>query len=429
MLASIMSLLSYLTIVCLLFAGGATAASCLIPELTVAGIWGFPVLGFALIVGVIFRIGVYYDPREPETSYPHLNLKVDPTVSFSCYLILASTFDITLNPNTSIPLIAVLIITTAFLMVLFWNNYSDILLITSYKGFSFFFFLRRLSMILSSIIFVVSYAAKLDAVMKGIKPLIIFLTYANCVYFAAIFAGILRESGIRISNRSLRTRLNEWIHISIQPDRFFKSMESLMICIYLTYMGIEIIIRIPNNFQIIPKMILTFVFACGFYICTHYSPRKPTSFVRNLCSFFAICAHVGFAVYLDWYFENVDKISLDRYELHSINILVFHIVIQMLIIWYLSTEFPDLNQYDKVKFVHFCIISIYIFSALSCNVIYILRGSSVAKMIGVKIVDIFYYLATIYLFGLIAGKYREFSQKISDNHPQNVQFPSEIVVV
>ena len=51
----------------LFLAGIATAASCLIPELTVAGIWCIPVLGFALLVGAIFRIAIYYDPRAPQS--------------------------------------------------------------------------------------------------------------------------------------------------------------------------------------------------------------------------------------------------------------------------------------------------------------------------------------------------------------------------
>ena len=59
-----MTPIGFAIFLCLLLAIGATVASCLIPELTiVGGIWGIPVLGFALLVGVIFRIAVYYDPR------------------------------------------------------------------------------------------------------------------------------------------------------------------------------------------------------------------------------------------------------------------------------------------------------------------------------------------------------------------------------
>lgn len=199
-----MSILLTLTLLGLFLAGGATVASCLIPELTIAGIWGLPVLGFALLMGVMFRIGTKYDPRQPEPAEDQPNFwKIFTGGSMFLVFGLASTFDLLLHRASRSPLFLIVFIDFIYFILLLksiWSDYQWVIHQSLDKSYSVLSSLRSFILLISSIFLNIAYVGEIGWLLSIMKPIMIFLAYTSCVYFAAINSGIRRSQISRSPN-------------------------------------------------------------------------------------------------------------------------------------------------------------------------------------------------------------------------------------
>jgi hypothetical protein len=199
-----MSILLTLTLLGLFLAGGATVASCLIPELTIAGIWGLPVLGFALLMGVMFRIGTKYDPREPELAddQPYF-WKIFTGGSMVLVFAVANTFDFTLYQASRSPIFVIVYMDFIYFSLLLgsiWSDYQWVIHQSLDKSYSVLSSLRSFTLLVSSIFLNIAYLREIGWLLSIMKPIMIFLAYTSCVYFAAINSGIRRSQISRSPN-------------------------------------------------------------------------------------------------------------------------------------------------------------------------------------------------------------------------------------
>ena len=189
-----MPILLRLSFIGLILSIGATVATYQIPELSIEGIWGLPVLGFALIIGVMFRIGVLFDPRKSYNGEDNV-LKLYVLLSIVIHLISMSMLDyknIHLLP-ISMKVITV-IIDFALIFFCYYVDFAWVLSQTQNLRAPSLFAIRRAFIFNASIFTIVALLIEGLTFLKMIyQPILIFNCYFNWVYFAAICSGIFRE--------------------------------------------------------------------------------------------------------------------------------------------------------------------------------------------------------------------------------------------
>jgi len=202
----------------------ATVGSCMIPELTVMGIWGIPVLGFALLVGVIFRIAVYYDPRV-SSPQKHAGWVAG---GFLCHLLLWSSFDLVfLDRSSDAKVVGAFLGAFVLLMALCIAENLWVCSQTHGGVYPTFFEIRRFLFFISSIVYAIGYLANREIMITVTKPIVIFFAYANCVHFAAIYAGILHPQEVFASNGTIAERLKIWIRSKTRPGELFSTVQTI----------------------------------------------------------------------------------------------------------------------------------------------------------------------------------------------------------
>ena len=199
-----LSILSIITILCLFLAGGATVVSCLIPQLFILGeIWGLQVIGFALIVSAIFRLGIYFDPRKKQDSQTKKRTGY-MAGSLICHLIALSSLELTFQKEQNIAAIIISILSNfATLSVTVIAEYVWVTGQTLEEKYPSICVIRRFFFVNTSSFFVIAYMGKMNDLIMILKPVIIFFSYSNWVFFAAIYSGILRSQTIHSSNESI----------------------------------------------------------------------------------------------------------------------------------------------------------------------------------------------------------------------------------
>ena len=422
-----MSPLNFAIFLCLLLAAGATTASCLIPELTVAGIWGIPVLGFALIVGAIFRIAVYYDPRV-EQSQDARKYAGYVAGSFLGYLVVFSCLEIIFQKGQHVAailgtifgilgLLAVLIIAEHTWVTNQTLNYPSICEI------------RRFVFYISSTLYIIICFTGEEGLIKVMKAMVIFFTYSNCVYFAAVYCGIFRQQAIFASNGTIAERLREWIRSKTQPGELFSSVETAVLTLlFLLWLIVEAFYPVPTKYNLVSKGLFAAIAAVSFYTATLYDPRKPPETSRLVGRVIGVSAHFAIQIYFEWYVQNINKRSNPyAFEVHSVTVLVVFVLVALLVLGIILGEIVP-GQFQQQFLPFFFHVLVYTMSTVLFLLFHIEDNPHVWKTVMLALSTMWYYFTTLYLIAVIAGKYREVVWQAQPALNVLVQRPLEVHV-
>jgi hypothetical protein len=399
-------------LLCLLLAVGATVASCLIPQLTVAGIWGIPVLGFALLVGVIFRIAVYYEPRVSNPQ-KHAGWVAG---GFLGYVLLWSSFDLIFVDRSAATIFgtvfgAFVLLSSLSIAEHIWVTYQ-----THGGVYPTFFELRRFIFFISSSVNVLGYLANSDAMINAVKSLVIFFTYANCVHFAAIYAGILHPVDVFASNGTIAERLKAWIRSKIQPGVLFSTVQTLLIAAFFAWLFIEAFCEIPARLSLISKGIFAAITAVSFYLATLYDPRKPPETSKLWLRILGGLVHFAIAAYYDWYVYSKD------YQ-HFVTLITICLLRFGLLFGLMTQEMSKEVFQQKLTVIAFH-LAMYTLSSVMFLLLNILSMSAIVQTVALTFCNVWYYYITIYVIAVISGKYRDVVRQADP-----MQAPAEILVV
>ena len=410
------STLGLITLALLLLASGATAASCLIPELTVMGIWGIPVLGFALIVGVIFRLGVYFDPRQMSPERTKKNA-VYLAVSLLCHLGLWSSLDQIFVEGRSLSailctiiggltiIVTVNIADAAWLVKMIPSNVVPIVCQ-----------LRAILFSIASIVQLIGYLADKQDLVLQLKPVVIFFAYANWVNFAAIYSGILHPQEVFASNGTIAERLKAWIRSKTQPGVLFSTVQTLLIIAFFAWLFIEAFCEIPARLSLISKGIFAAITAVSFYVATLYDPRKPPETSKLWLRILGGLVHFSISAYYDWYVYSKD------YQ-HFVSLITICLLRFGLLFGLMTQEMRQEVFQQKLIVIAFH-LAMYTLSSVMFLLLNILNMSAIEQTVALTFSNVWFYYTTIYLVAVISGKYRDVVRQALP-----VQPPREIYLV
>jgi hypothetical protein len=293
-----MSLLRFIVFLCLLLAIAATAASCLIPQLTVAGIWGIPVLGFALIVGAIFRGVVPAESMGDATLVLLIHL---------CMFVGLSTLGLTMNGEVPIGIKVATVL--AYSAILVWTMYVDHAWITekSMNGtYHWFCAARRVVVMISSAFLLLAYITEIEELKVIMKPIVVFCAYTTPVYIFAIHCGILRQEGFgQVGWWSIQfNRLRALLSASLQPGVLLKTVTIYLVTFQVFCTGLTVLypVKYLMSNWIIPQFVYASVCGLAFYVASKYDPRKPPANIdtQKHRRHFGILFHFLLIAVLDW---------------------------------------------------------------------------------------------------------------------------------
>jgi hypothetical protein len=404
-----MSPLNFAILFGLLLAGGATAASCLIPEMTVAGIWGIPVLGFALLVGVIFRIGVYYDPRVQQSQESKKQAGY-VAVCFLCYLVVFSTLDQSFTKEQHIGWIFANLLgvfTTLALAGITADRW--VIKQTQERKYPSICAIRRNLLIFSSFLLVIAYLSRYDDLMRVVKPIVIFFAYSDWVFFASIYCGIFRDrAAVFESNGTIAERLREWIRSKTQPGKLFSTVQTVLTLLFLLWLIVEAVCQVPARYALVSKGLFAVVAAVSFYIGTRYDPRKPPETSRLVGRVVGVFAHFTFQIYFEWYIQNNSlKSNSYAFEVHSVTLLTLFLLVELLLLGVIFAEIAPGPSEQQNFLTILLIVMMYAISTVIYLLFHILGYPPIWKAAMLTLSTTSYYNASIYLISAIAGKYRE----------------------
>jgi hypothetical protein len=420
-----MTPISIAILLCLLLAVGATVASCLIPELTiVGGIWGIPVLGFALLVGVVFRVAVYYDPREPQSPESR-KYAAYVAASLLCYLVAWSSLDLMFPKGQHIAaFIASILGVLTILGILTLSEY-ELVMQTTGNRFPVIFEIKRFVFFNSSSIYLLACVFSIDELRNVVKPIVIFFAYANCVSFAAVYCGIYRERRVFASNGTIAERLATWLRSKIEPGELLSTLQTVLtIMFYIMLIG-QSASDAPSKNSPIFKGLFAGIAAISCYIATHYDPRKPPETSKLARRMIGVSFYLTTAIYFEWYVQNINqKTNPWNIEVHSVTMIALIAIRAIICIWLFSGEMSLDIMRQKIILIFFHMV-MYSMSNMGFVLITILNLSFFWKVIAFTVSSIWYYYTSLFIILVIAGKYREVVRQVP---PPLVQQPLEVVV-
>lgn len=403
-------------IVGLLLAVGATVASCLIPELTIIGeIWGIPVLGFALLIAVIFRIAVYYDPRVEQS--PDARKYAGYVAGFFLgYLAIFSSLGLIFQKGQHIA--AILGTIFGILVLLSGLAFTGYIWVTKQRPeYTTICELRRFLLFNSSTLLVIAYFTSQEGLINVMKPFVIFFAYTNCVYFAAVYCGIFRDPAIFESNGTVTERLREWIRSKTQPGELLSTVKNLLIAAFFGWLFIEAFSEIPARFSLVSKGIFAALTTVSFYCATMYDPRKPPETSKLVRRVLAVSAYFAIESYYDWYVQN---------KSHSHFVVVLNmILLRFLLSFWLMTGEMSPEIFHKKLLPIAIPLGIYTISAVLFLVLNMANMSLELQNAALTICKTLYYYNTIYVIAVISGMYRD---DVRQAPPAQVQPEVRVVV-
>jgi hypothetical protein len=427
-----MTPISIAILLCLLLAVGATVASCLIPELTiVGGIWGIPVLGFALLVGVIFRIAVYYDPREPQS--PDTKKYAGYVAgSLLCYLVAWSSLDLMFPKGQHIATsIGSILGVLTILGILTFCEYEWVMKTTA-NIFPVIFEIKRFVFFNSSSLYLLACVFRIEELRNVVKPVVIFFAYANCVSFAAVYFGTYIERRIFASNGTIAERMKAWFRSIIEQGEIFFIIDITSLLLSILMHVIVMVGNIPAKFHLLPKAFFAVVVGIMCYTASRCDPRKPpegsnrANRVVSLFVYFAVEIYLG--IYMEFILLKDDPYA---FEVHSVALIALLLVRVLLTIHLIFREIAVENRINRKVLTNLVYISLYTLASVYFVLMNIVRPKiSLEYEVGRILASTFYYIATMSILTVIAGKYREAVGLVRPHLVQahHVQCPPEIVV-
>ena len=414
-------------LVSLLLAGIATAMSALIPELTVMGIWGIPVFGFALIVAAIFRLAVYYDPRELPNE---LVKKYGRYVAggFFCHHIFMSSIDYILQEGQHPAWIAVSTIAAfANIGALTVTDKEWITRQTEGGVYPLVCHLRLSWFVIASFYLMLGNLTYSDSMVRIARPMVMLVVYVHIVYFAAVHYGVFRQRAIRAWNGSITERLSTWVRLQIRPGRLFITVQIMWTALIFIYLICESICQVPQKFRLIPKALFVLTVSISNVAARLYDPRKPpeTSTLTNRV--IALFVHFSVAIYLEVYVEYIhQKSNPYAFELHSVSLVVLLLLRALVTLYVIFHEIDDANRVPRKLIINFLHIGLYAVSSVFFVLMNIVSKKTDAEyVVAQALTNSYFYLSTLSILAIIAGKYRDV---VRQDPPVQAQPPLEIRV-
>jgi len=400
--------------------------SILIPQLTVAGIWGIPVLGFAILVGAIFRCAVYYDPREPQTEQTRKSAGYVAS-GLLCYLLVWSSLDHIFQKGQHVA--ALVGSTLGCLTILYGLTLAEFLWVTKQTPgmvFPSIFELKRVIFPCISTLYLLACLFRdMEGIKTGVKPVVIFFAYANCVSFAAVFCGVYREERVFASNGTIHERLATWLRSKIEPGELLSTVQTVLTTMFYIMLICQSASDIPSKNSPIFKGLFAGIAAITCYIATHYDPRKPPETSKLARRIIGIFTHFGTATYFEWYVQNINqKTNPWNIEVHSVTMMAMIAIRAIIFIWLFSGEMSLDMMRQKILLI-FWHIFMYSMSSMGFVLVTILNLSFLWQVIAFTVSSVWYYYTSLFMILVISGKYREVVRQVP---PPLVQQPPEIVV-
>jgi hypothetical protein len=265
-----------------------------------------------------------------------------------------------------------------------------------------------------------------EGLIKGVKPIVIFFTYSNVVYFAAIYSGILHEQTNRASNGSIAERLKAWFRSRTQPGELLSSVHAVLSLLFAFWLFVEIGCQIPTKYRLIPKAVFAVIMALSFYAARRYDPRKPPETSNLANRVIGLLMHFGVAIYLEVYVEFIrQKDDPYAFEVHSVTLIVLVLLRNMASLLMIFHEInADLRTNPRKLLIIFFHIGVYTLSSVFFVLMNIVNKNSSQFFMGQSLANTWFYLSTLCILGIISGKYRDVVRQIPP-----VQMPLEVLVV
>jgi hypothetical protein len=418
--------LKHAILLCLLLAAGATTASCLIPQLTIAGIWGIPVLGFALLVAAIFRCAVYYDPREPQTEQTRKSAGYVAS-GLLCYLLVWSSLDHIFQKGQHVA--ALVGSTLGCLTILCALTLAEFLWVTKQTPgmvFPSIFELKRVIFPCISTLYLLACLFRdMEGIKTGVKPIVIFFAYANCVSFAAVFCGVYREQRVFASNGTIAERLATWLRSKIEPGELLSTLQSVFTIVFYIMLILQSASVTPTKNSPIFKGLFAGIAAISCYIATRYDPRKPPETSNLARRVIAVSFYLTTAIYFEWYVKKInDQTNPWNIEVHSVTMMALIAIRAIIFIWFISGEMSLDMMRQKILMIFWHIL-IYSMSSMGYVLITILNLSFLWQIIAFTVSSVWYYYTSLFIILVIAGKYREVVRQVP---PPPLEQQFEVVV-
>ena len=398
----------------------------LIPQLTIAGIWFIPVLGFALLVGAIFRCAVYYDPREDQNDRAKKYAGLVAS-GYLCHHLIWSSLDYVLQKGQHPAWVAMFIIAGLLNIAALTVTESEWITQERQSGgeYPIMFYLQKLFLVGSSILLLLGNLTYSDGFIQIMKPIVMLAVYTNCVYVTAIFSGVYREERFFASNGTIAERLATWLRSKIEPGELLSTLQTVLtILFYIMLIGQSATVTPSKNSPIF-KGLFAGIATISCYIATRYDPRKPPETSNLARRVIAVSFYYSTAIYFEWYVQNINQRTNPwNIEVHSVTMMALIAIRAIIFIWFISGEMSldMMRQKILIIFWHILMLSM---SSMAFVLMTILNLSFFWQVIAFTVSSVWYYYTSLFMIFGIAGKYREVVRQVP---PPLVQHPLEVVV-
>jgi hypothetical protein len=418
--------LKHAILLCLLLAAGATTMTVLIPQLTIAGIWGIPVLVFALLVGAIFRCAVYYDPREGQTDRAKKYAALVASGYF-CHHAMWSSLDYVIQKGQHPAWVAIFIIAGAVNIAALTITECEWITQERQRGgeYPVVFYLQKLFVVGSSIVLLMGNLTHSDGLIRIMKPIVMLAVYTNCVYVAAVYCGVYRERRIFASNGTIAERLATWLRSKIEPGELLSTLYFLLTIVFYIMLIVQSASPTPSKNSPIFKGLFAGIAAISCYIATRYDPRKPPETSNLARRVIGVSFYLTTAIYFEWYVQKInDRANPWNIEVHSVTMMSLIAIRAISFIWFISGEM-SLDMMRQKILIIFWHILMYTMSSMGYVLMTIMYLSFLWQVIAFTVSSIWYYYTSLFMMLVISGKYREVVRQVP---PPLVQQPHEVVV-
>jgi hypothetical protein len=241
------------------------------------------------------------------------------------------------------------------------------------------------------------------------KPFVIFFSYTNCVYFAAVYCGIFRDREIFESNGTIAERVKAWFRSIVEQGNIYFTVDITSLLLIMLMHVIVVVWDIPTIFHLLPKGFFAIVVGIMCYTASRCDPRNPPEGSNRANRLVSLFVHFAVEVYLGIYMEFIlPKDDPYGFEVHSVTLIALLLVRVLLTFYLIFREIDVANRILRKVIMN----AVYIGGYAIVSVFFVLMNmvrpkDSIEYLVARSITSVFYYFATLSILAIIAGKYRK----------------------
>ena len=384
-------------------------------------LWWISIIGFAVIVGLMFRIASTYDARERPSCWLFHYIGA---FILAAEIILVVCHQLGISRNIS----EVVYLTWFGLLLL-----SDVYVTTKMLLQGHLSFAEAKSPWLIAYLRIVVWALSgtihFAHLSEGLTVcLVLFASYTNCLHFVANAYGLLREGTVSASNGSLFTRFKEYC-ASILDDFDKRTLVflSLLIVVVIYALMFEFFLITPERFWIIPHALYAVLCTASFQWLDKYDPRKPPERdvlvlrKQRAMAFFMNCLFV-FSLY--WIRM---PLVVTTYEVKiaisclTNAIFIFRFVAMLKL---QQLEIPYLKYVSKTTLWNKIVEMTVMLIACVLSILNLVDGVQTVSFLGFAFLRSFIFMSTVYTVQVIYGEFRD---PVRQESPQIAEPPVAVV--